>query len=308
MEAELEDGNDFLSSNYTIGTTVPPINSTASIGRDSLFNGTMPMNDQAKVQKDAPIELRVISQPQDKPHIDIRHYSNYVYNADAGKGVFIYHAELGVNTNHKDFQDRPGAIEWLYTPLAVRLGQATETEGSSPKYGHSTCTASKAAGNVCGPAKKATLVVVKAPSVIASALLETLSTIYGDVSQNNRQDISIVTISWSIRQLPPRLLRLMKLSLQYLITLGVVVMCAAGNHVDQTTGSRLRVDTYPAVLESYTIGVGNSDNYGRRWATSQQTSYDSQLHAPGVNVRCADVKSDEGYRTGTGTSLCKSIQ
>lgn len=101
-------------------------------------------------QKNAPPELRVISQANDKPYTDISHYSDYVYAVDVGEGICIYHAELGVNINHKDFQERPGLIEWVYTPRAQQLGQGTETEASSNKYGHSTCTASKAAGNICG--------------------------------------------------------------------------------------------------------------------------------------------------------------
>ena len=144
-------------------------------------------------------------------------------------------------------------------------------------------------------------------------MLELLPAIYLDAVQKDRQNKSIVTISWSIHwqtilAADARLHRDMETSLQKLSSLGIIVICAAGNHALQEFGStsalRTAVDTYPALFTDYTIAVGNCDDYGRRWATSQTTS-DRQVYAPGVNIQCADVASNEAYRTSTGTSYCK---
>lgn len=139
-------------------------------------------------------------------------------------------------------------------------------------------------------------------------MLETLSSIYEHVIQNNRQGKSMVTISWSSRRPSPCLLEDMYTSLGFLNNKGVVVICAAGNHAQQRDGSRLRslVNTYPAMVP-YTIAVGNSDNYGRKWPRSQVTAA-RQLYAPGVEIQCAEVKSNESYQTGTRTSYYKFTQ
>lgn len=82
-------------------------------------------------------ELRVTSQPSGDPNLDS--YRDYVYESDAGKDTFIYHAEVGINAEHDDFRDRK--VEWIFTALAVRAGKDTRNESANFVPGHSTCTA-----------------------------------------------------------------------------------------------------------------------------------------------------------------------
>lgn len=65
------------------------------------------------------------------------------------------------------------------------------------KGGHSTCTASKAAGMIYGASKSATLVVVKIPDLSERAIGEVLARIFKDVITKNRQGRSVISISWS---------------------------------------------------------------------------------------------------------------
>lgn len=108
---------------------------------------------------------------------------------------YIYHAELGINPAHEDLRGRN--IEWLYTPRAKYLRQDKPGEAFSKFYGHSTCTASKAMGNIYGAAKSATLVVVKMPSFKESDVGEILYTILHDIRWKSRRGYSVVSISWA---------------------------------------------------------------------------------------------------------------
>ena len=137
-------------------------------------------------------ELRILSQPSGQP--DLNRFPNYVYEDGAGEDSFIYHAEMGINGDHIDFQGRKG--EWVFTPLSIRAGQNTKNQSPSSSNGHSTCTASKASGNVYGAAKDATLVVVKLPDWTAAAMQEILEVIVYHISTNKGGSRAVVNISW----------------------------------------------------------------------------------------------------------------
>jgi len=97
-----------------------------------------------------------------------------------------------------DFQGIP--IEWVWTPLQVFKGGQTRTEAPSTSFGHSTCTASKAAGKIYGSNKDTNLVVVKMPDYSEVSIAEVLWTIHDHVAANRRGSSSVVTVSWgSIR-------------------------------------------------------------------------------------------------------------
>lgn len=281
-------------------------------------------------QTAAPSELRVISQPVEGPNIDIKQYQNYVYRVDTARMTYIYHAELGIDARHADFQGRP--IEWLYTGLAEFRG--LDTRGEAPAdpakpgiIGHSTCTASKAAGRIFGAAKQATLVVVKMPDLTIASLSEVLPLIEQDIQAKRRARRSFVSISWGSidpvafplagddilwNELHEDMARLME---------SAVIVCAAGN---DATGfirrhRRKMVDTAPAAFtfppyrtalgeqSRLLVVVGNSDNRGKRHSSSQQlrTGVYPQIYAPGVNVQCAAFDSPTGSIHDTGTSFCK---
>ena len=265
-----------------------------------------------------PAELRALSQPSLSGSIN--RYPNYVYPV-GDRPTYIYHIELGINRPHIDFNGRQ--VEWLYTDSARAVHADTMTEAAAGG-GHSTCTASKAVGNLYGASKSATLVVVKMPDLKQSSVYEALDPVIDDIDDKRRWGTSVVSISWGFHDpsTPSSLSivrdRLLK-QIRELINMHVVVVCAAGNaaRISGHHGLRKFVDTYPAWLYtrlSYTpeydwarfIIVGNSDVNGKRFPDSQESRDYTQYYAPGVNIKCASEESPTEYKTWTGTSFCES--
>ncbi|KAK0510141.1 hypothetical protein JMJ35_007535 [Cladonia borealis] len=260
-------------------------------------------------------ELRALSQPLDSDSIS--HYPNYVYPIGR-KQIYIYHVEFGINEKHDDFRDRK--IEWLWTELAKEGGIKTKTDAYA-RGGHSTCTASKAVGNLYGASKRATLVVVKMPSFEEDSVHEVLDTVIDGIIDNRRKATSVVNISWGLKEPMQRALlttlgKKLFTQIQRLMAMGVTIVCAAGNkalQLDDHGRPRETVDTLPAGLwnrgfpgsEKQFFVVGNSDINGARHGTSQiaVSSYKPQIYAPGVDIKCANSTALTGYTTWTGTSF-----
>ena len=262
-------------------------------------------------------ELRALSQPALSGPIS--QYPNYVYPV-GGIPSYIYHVELGINQQHSDFTGRN--VEWLYTGFAIHQRVNTPTEAAAG-MGHSTCTASKAAGKLYGASKSATLVVVKMPALEEASVYEVLDTVIDDIIHKHREMTSVVSISWgTIGGVTPVFLqsplgRHLEDQIHALIHMGVLIVCAAGEAAQvRTPAGRLRtvVDTYPALLgstpswEGQFFVVGNSDINGVRYPTSQisQNPTEPQVYAPGVEIKCASSTAPRGYMTGTGNSFCMS--
>ena len=263
-------------------------------------------------------ELRALSQPALSGSIS--QYPNYVYPV-GGIPSYIYHVELGINQQHSDFIRRN--VEWLYTGFAIHQRVNTTTEATAG-MGHSTCTASKAAGNLYGASKSATLVVVKMPGLNEASVYEVLDTVIDDITDKHREKTSVVSISWgSIGGVTPAFIesplgRRLRNQIHVLIDMGVLIVCAAGEAAQARTpagGLRTFVDTYPALLAGSTPSwagqffvVGNSDINGVRYPTSQlsQNPTEPQVYAPGVQIKCACSTASRGYMTGTGNSFCMS--
>ncbi|KAL9631050.1 MAG: hypothetical protein Q9164_006099 [Protoblastenia rupestris] len=260
-------------------------------------------------------ELRVISQPSGTA--DYTHYKNYVWRSDSKRDTYIYHLELGINPDHEDFRGRQ--IEWVYTPITTHLGQASPSEVRRPKsFGHSTCTASKAAGYIYGSNKHSTLVVVKMSDYSVASILEAIRITYHHIDTYNRRRRSVVNISWgstSIFDLTPEQIETWNI-INYEIysnldRQAVKIVFAAGNAATEKTArgqSRKNIDTFPIrnyfSLFSEGIVVGNSDNRGYKYKSSQESSGDIRMiYAPGVNVKCAKPDSNTGYNVWTGTSF-----
>ncbi len=287
----------------------------------SIKNATVSNFEKYATQTLPATELRVISQPSGSANID--HYRNYVYRTDKRRETYIYHAELGINEDHDDFQGVP--IEWVWTDLQIRRGGRTRSEAPSGYYGHSTCTASKAAGRIYGAAKEERLVVVKMPDFSSASVAEIMWTIYRHILSNQRQRSSVVTISWGSKDpvafpLDPQnnLWQSVYRAMAGLHSLDVVIVCAAGNdalYLNAARRPRTLVDTAPANLGLYVkfpavVVVGNCNNYGIRHPTSQKTGRQDipQIHAPGVEIKCASATSNSAYRFDTGTSFCKQTE
>ena len=272
-------------------------------------------------QQAAPVELVMLSQPWG-PN-DISHYQNYVYDSTRRQDTYIYHAELGINKQHEDFQFQQGRrIEWLYTQRQLELGDGPTESEAPDSDGHSTCTASKAAGRIYGAARQATLVVVKMPDLNVASLVEIFLTIDRDIRYKNRQNRSVVTISWASTLQVTYPLRPIDVAwntmlrrLRGLSRMNVQIVTAAGNNAEKryafTRRHRLKVDTAPASFKGDStwplIVAGNCDRNGRRWPESQiigRTDY-PQIYAQGVDIQCASHLSAAGFNTRTGTSVCQ---
>ncbi|CAD6593611.1 MAG: hypothetical protein ASARMPRED_007736 [Alectoria sarmentosa] len=284
--------------------------------RIAKVNATFPNFWKYATQLLPATELRVISQPSGSAKID--RYKNYVYRTDKRKESYIYQAELGINTDHEDFQSVP--IEWDWTDLQVRRGGRTKGEAPSWYFGHSTCTASKAAGSIYGSAKQERLVVIKMPDYTTTSLAEIMWTMFNHVYDRGRRDRSVVTTSWDsivpvAFPLDPQndLWLAVYQAMTALWSLGVVIFCTAGNDAQELNMAgrpRTLVDTAPAVFQLYAafppmVVVGNVNNYGYRHPTSQRTGRGDgpQVHAPGVKVQCASPTSTSDSRFDTGTSF-----
>ncbi|KAL8712995.1 MAG: hypothetical protein Q9220_002855 [cf. Caloplaca sp. 1 TL-2023] len=275
-------------------------------------------NEPFVTQTAAPSELRVISQPSGTA--DVSHYQNYIHYPAGARTTYIYHPELGINPDHADFQGRP--VEWLFTGLQLFREGPVKSEAPAGK-GHSTCTASKAAGRVCGSAKNAQLVVVKMPDLTAAAVAEVLHEIVKDIKKKGREGVSVVSVSWaSIRTLREGLgLESTKWfhALIALRRMNVTIVCAAGNHaeeMDKEGNARTITDTAPAGFPRTAllypkswpfVVVSNSDNYGKKHPTSQELDVSRNIYAPGVDVQCASHESSTAFVTATGSSTSAAL-
>ncbi|KAI4095757.1 MAG: hypothetical protein LQ348_002798 [Seirophora lacunosa] len=291
----------------------------ASVEKIAPNNVIMESFAQYARQSLAPKELRMVSQPPSSESLD--HFKDYVFRADVRREIFVYHAELGIDQKHEDFHGR--RIEWLYTPLTRRTGNAVPRESPyADDEGHGTCTASKAMGNIHGAAKFATLVVVKMPAYTIGAVTEVFATIADDVREKGRQYSSVVSVSWGSKfpldeKAFPRMSGYMS---ELTSELHVPIVFAAGNSALEESGrrprrrtdagpakSRLITDTWPAAfVDRYgrwgALAVANCDFLGKRFPESQRASRNN-IFAPGVDIKCAHAGSARGYRVETGTSF-----
>ena len=203
---------------------------------------------------------------------------------------------MGIDPHHLDFLGRP--IEWVFTRRTIYLRQNTHSEDPRSK-GHSTCTASKAAGRIFGTSKSATLVIVKMSDFKRDSVAGVLGTIFNHIVAHRRQRRSVVNVSWGSSKpmtgpLPPEW-QLFLDRCRDLESISVPIFTAASNFAlepDHYRGStRREIDTVPALFYkqlSNLYTIGNCDNHGRRNAKSQDdtTNYIEQIHAPGDNVAC----------------------
>ncbi len=261
----------------------------------------------------AATELRVLSQP--KYGGPIERYKNYVYRKDKIQATYIYHVELGINSAHDDFAGREP--EWVILPGA----DETREEAPVGIRGHSTCTASKAIGNIYGASKKAKLVVVKMRNLAIRDMEEALDNTRDHILHERRAGRSVVSISWASPPITYRYdyinIKMREILRSYYLS-GIYIVCSAGNYameLDVTGRPRTWVDTLPACYSyfpdpstpnaKFPIVVSNCNNDGILYQQSQQMRSNG-LSAPGVDIMCADVNTDTGSQLFTGTSFCES--
>ena len=296
---------------YHFGPTSEMTPSNLSASGGSISYGTQ--------KSPVAAELRALSQPLNSGTIS--NYPNYVYPIGETP-TYIYHVELGIFQQHQEFHGRK--IEWLWTGLANATDANTTTEAAveAERYkGHSTCTASKAVGKLYGVSKSARLVVVKMPTYEEDSVYEVLDTVIDDIIEKEWNETSVVSVSWGAHEpythtsaTDPLKIKLLA-QINQLGEMHVPFVCAAGNdalYADRGK-ARLIIDTFPAVVTTFYprrrlfMAVGNSDINGARDMTSQISGTDeTQIYAPGVDIKCASSTSSTEFRTDTGTSFCKS--
>ena len=283
-------------------------------------------------QPRAPIELRVISWPPDSEWGE--RYPNYVYITNPHKQVYIYHAELGINEIHQDFDRR--RIEWLITENARQQGRGDRKESDDDGgYGHSTCTASKAIGSGYGASKHAILVVVKMAHLDHASVGDVFSIIARDIHDKGRQGRSVVSVSWGSVMTVDEIFnspqqdffwQSIEQQLGWLNQLDTLCIVAAGNNAqkgsrDYPYRPRSSIDTLPASYMgtnfprryNSVLAASNCDVGGGPFVSSQYYFGDERLKiynpiAPGVNVKCATSGGRTGEQIQTGTSFCKLIK
>ena len=152
-----------------------------------------------KQVKPSQSELVFVSQPSTVTNLD--DLEDYVYEKNGGAGQYIYHIELGINAA-KSNEFPSGQVEFLPTQESLDAGQDRRTDGSTSKPNqpmaeyHSTATASKAAGQQYGTAKKATLVVVKMKSLSLTETATVFDLVLQDILSKGRTKHSVVIMSW----------------------------------------------------------------------------------------------------------------
>ena len=282
------------------------------------------------IQKKAPRELVFLSQPPGPETIEA--YHDYVYYSPPQREIFIYHVGLGINDRHVDFNGRK--VEWIYTGRAIFTGNVDKTETlidpTGVFNGHSTCTASKATGNIFGASKFGTLITVKMPDYTAASIAEVFWTIFDDIKSHGRQQRSLVVIPWGSRKrvnsFDPSERAYWSLihgHLRRLTLQGTWCVFAAGDEAQERRSSvdrrrRSLMDTEPGLYlydqgpaaiprDLLALAVSNTDFNGTLHLTSQVAQsysiYARNVFAPGVEIRCAAYDTERGFSIQTGMSF-----
>lgn len=214
-----------------------------------------------------------------------------------GSNITIYLVDSGVDLSHPEF------IEGRVQNLFSFNNNFTDTRG------HGTALASVITGKDCG-ISNATVKSVKIfdtnQPTLQSDFLSAFDSIVLDYIQNN-QKLSIVNLSWSIAKNS-----YIESKIDYLISLGIPVLCAAGNSGVPIT------EVTPASMPNI-IRVGafnqhfepcNFSNYlggSHISVTENQTNYSENASdmfgwSPGEMIYSAKLDGTCGYSAGTSVA------
>ncbi|KAF2125230.1 subtilisin-like protein [Dothidotthia symphoricarpi CBS 119687] len=277
---------------------IPSINESVSTGWFADAIQAKRSTSDWKKQDPAPKNLAFISQPKDTQQKD---YNDFVYQAKAGEGVYIYVIDTGVAYN---VEYEAGEREF---PKGKAFSLQTEDskfrkdpeDSDSHANSHGTKVASVALGQRFGVAKGATLIAVKAiPTVVDR--LEAVELVYEDIVNNpDRVKKCVVVTPWTVKNNDPAYEEAFTIVFKRLLGLGVPVVAAAGNERKRSDD----IDKLPPLLfgpKFPIINVGGSDNNGVRGGSSQGGSK-LAIYAPGQGVELSD--KDGKSVVGSGTSF-----
>ncbi|KAI4627928.1 hypothetical protein J4E80_002063 [Alternaria sp. BMP 0032] len=271
---------------------------------------------------------------------------SFIYDANAGKGTWIYVIDQGVAVGTTLTQTRQGNLkdkhelvvdveDILQTEASKLKGQSRDTDDDAPPEGtpaegsHGTMMACKAAGKRYGIAKQAKIVPVKILHT-ADDLLVGLKIAFADIRDKGRALKSVVVVSQAVpgsttrdQALKTERGRDFLNAINDIIALGTPVVLAAGNERDADEGTREDIDLLPQVLEhpdmAPIINVGAATISGDRVEDSQgDLSYlFTRLATWSFLLRgTAEVKSSRAppsdipseFRDSTGIERVKAIR
>lgn len=211
-----------------------------------------------------------------------------------GSRINIYLLDSGVNSNHSDFSE--GRVENLFS----FNNDFTDTKG------HGTALASVITGKDCG-ISSATVKSVKIFDInqptLQSDMLSALDAVLVDFLTNGQKQ-SICNLSWAI---PKN--EYIEAKLNYLISLGLKVICAAGNNgvpiSDVTPASMNNVVKVGAFNQNFeACDFSNYEGSSHVTVTSNVTNHSDNHRdffgwAPGEMIYAANKDGTYGYVAGT---------
>ncbi|KAH6896541.1 peptidase S8/S53 domain-containing protein, partial [Thelonectria olida] len=207
----------------------------------------------------------------------------YKYRPDAGKGIFVYVLNSGINAEHEEFEGRV---------IALRVF----TGGLISDRSHGTHVAGIIGGATYGVAQKASIIDVQ---VLAGRTGSTAKIIKGlewaidDIKRNGR--VGEAVISMSLGGNRGRLHNYSETLVKEAIDAGIpIIMAARNRNMDSDTNSPGRVTA--------AITVGAMTKEYRRWEGPSLGPI-VDIFAPGKGIIAAGSESNTALATKTGTSV-----
>nr|XP_054765966.1 aqualysin-1-like isoform X1 [Lytechinus pictus] len=197
-----------------------------------------------------------------------------------GSGVNVYVLDTGIRTTHEDFE---GRAEFVYDAMNYAIGNDGDCQG------HGTHCAGTIAGKRYGVAKAAKVYAVRVLGCYGSGSWSAVIDGMDWVAVNGiRPAVASMSLGGGG-------LRSVDESLGNLHRAGVTVVVAAGNSdYDACRASPARAP------EAITVGAIQDDDarvYFSNWGACVD------IFAPGHRILSADYRSDDGYRSLSGTSM-----
>ncbi|GIZ46913.1 hypothetical protein CKM354_001001900 [Cercospora kikuchii] len=207
--------------------------------------------------------------------------TEYKYQAEPGKGTFIYIFDTGVNIAHEDFEGR-----------AYHGANFSSDQTPEDLDGHGTSVAGLAAGRRWGVAKDATIINVKVIGSLGGTTADILSGLewtINDAQSKNRIGRAVANLSLGTFRS-----EIMNDAVEAMVQAGIFVVVAAGNSNDDASLYS------PGTAEgACNIACSNATD-GRAFFSNWGSAID--LFAPGAAVESPSHLSNTGTRVTSGTS------
>ncbi|KAI1104796.1 oryzin precursor [Jackrogersella minutella] len=254
------------------GDTLAQINSDDAV---ELVEPDSPITLEKHItQENAPWGLGAIS------HREINH-TDYVYDSRAGRGTYAYIIDTGLLTTHEEFEGR------------AALGYNAVDGPFVDDMGHGTHVAGTIGGKTYGVAKKANLVSVKiftGGRSSMSDLLDGFNWAVGNITGENRQQVSVISISagGEAREAVNR-------AVEEAYKQGVLTVVAAGNS-DQDV-QFFSPASAPSAITVGSISRGDSRSLFSNWGELVD------IFAPGERIQSAWIRNSTDTNSLSGTSM-----